>query len=280
MNMKKLFLIMASVIMITGVTFSVQADPAQDLRTFQDYFKKKFPKVQFDDFGNGIYALNKQLREEWEVTMEFPPYELTLEDGKQLFNKPFKNGKTYASCFKNGGKNIAQNYPYFDIKKGMVKTIELEINECRKRNGEKELKYKKGPIVAISAYIHSMAKGKRTNAKVPNHPAALAAYNKGKEFFYARRGQLNFSCAHCHGATSGMMIGGNVLSPALGQTSHFPAYRSKWTAVGTIHRRYTGCNKQVRAKPFKGQSEEYRNLQYFHTYMSNGIPLNAPGTRG
>ena len=76
-----------------------------------------------------------------------------------------------------------------------------------------------------------------------------------------------------------MMIGGNILSTALGQTTHFPAYRAKWGAVGTIHRRYTGCNKQVRAKPFKGQSEEYRNLQYFHTYMSNGIPLNAPGTR-
>ena len=277
--MKKLLLIVTSIVMVTGVAFSVQADPTQDLRTFQNYYKKKFPNVKFDDFGNGIYALNKRLRDEWEITMEFPPFGLTLEDGERLFNKPFKNGKTYASCFKNGGRNIAQNYPYFDVKRGMVKTIELEINECRKRNGEKKLKYKKGPIVAISAYIHSMAKGKRTNVKVPNNPAALAAYNKGKEFFYARRGQLNFSCAHCHGATSGMMVGGNVLSPALGQTSHFPAYRSKWGAVGTIHRRYTGCNKQVRAKPFKGQSKEYRNLQYFHTYMSNGIPLNAPGTR-
>jgi len=277
--MKKLLLIMTSIVMVTGFAFNVQADPAQDLRAFQDFYKKKFPDVQFDDFGNGIYALNKPLRDEWEITMEFPPYELTLDEGKRLFNKPFKNGKTYASCFKNGGKNIAQNYPYFDIKKGMVKTIELEINECRERNGEKPLKYKKGPIVAVSAYIHSMAQGKRTNVQVPNNPAALAAYNKGKEFFYARRGQLNFACIHCHGANAGMKVGGNILSPALGQTTHFPAYRAKWGAVGTIQRRYTGCNKQVRAKPFKAQGEEYRNLQYFHTYMSNGVPLNAPGTR-
>jgi sulfur-oxidizing protein SoxA len=40
-----------------------------------------------------------------------------------------------------------------------------------------------------------------------------------------------------------------------------------------------GCNKQVRFKPYKPQSEEYRNLEYFHTYMSNGLELNGPGAR-
>jgi len=277
--MKRLLLIIMTIAMTAGMVFPIHADPAHDVKVFQDFFKKKFPDVKFDDFGNGVYALDKQLRSEWEITMEFPPFELQLEEGKKLFKTPFKNGKTYASCFKNGGKNIAQNYPYFDVKAGKVKTIELEINECRESNGEKPLEYSKGQIASISAYIHSMANGKRINVQIPDHPAALAAYEKGKQFYYARRGQLNFSCAHCHTSTAGMMIGGNILSTALGQTSHFPAYRSKWGELGTLHRRYNGCNKQVRAKPFKSQSEEYRNLQYFHTYMSNGIPLNAPGTR-
>jgi sulfur-oxidizing protein SoxA len=49
--------------------------------------------------------------------------------------------------------------------------------------------------------------------------------------------------------------------------------------IGTLHRRFTGCNKQVRAKPFKAQGEEYRNLEYFLTYMSNGLTLNGPGAR-
>jgi len=47
-----------------------------------------------------------------------------------------------------------------------------------------------------------------------------------------------------------------------------------------MHRRYGGCNKQVRAKPLKAQSTTYRNLQYFHTYMSNGMKLNGPSVRG
>jgi hypothetical protein len=45
------------------------------------------------------------------------------------------------------------------------------------------------------------------------------------------------------------------------------------------HRRFVGCNKQVRAKAFKPQGDEYRNLEYFLTYMSNGIPWNGPGAR-
>ena len=49
--------------------------------------------------------------------------------------------------------------------------------------------------------------------------------------------------------------------------------------MGTTHRRYGGCNAQVRAKAYPAQSEEYRALEYFHTYMSNGLVLNGPGAR-
>ena len=96
---------------------------------------------------------------------------------------------------------------------------------------------------------------------------------------YAKRGQLNFACADCHVYSPGMNLRTDILSPALGQVTHFPVYRSKWGEMGTMHRRYAGCNKQVRAKPFKAQGEEYRNLEYFHTYMSNGLPVNGPGAR-
>ena len=49
--------------------------------------------------------------------------------------------------------------------------------------------------------------------------------------------------------------------------------------MGTLHRRFDGCNKQVRAKPLASQGEEYRNLEYFLTYMSNGMEVNGPGAR-
>jgi len=264
-----------------------QASPASDLKEFRAYFFKKFPGVSLQEFSNGVYAIDKDRRQEWEAMEEFPPYEPALDIGKELFEKPFKNGKTYASCFKNGGIGIRQNYPYFNKRTGKIKTLAAEVNQCRVKNGEKKLKWKKGKLAAIIAYMSYTSRGKKYNVIIPNDSRALAIYNRGKTIFYAKRGQLNFSCADCHVYTSGMMARSNLLSPALGQVSHFPVYRKKWEfsgkgalgGLGTIQRRYGGCNKQVRAKPFKAQSNEYTALEYFHTYMSNGIKINAPGVR-
>ena len=277
--MKKIISCAVLALCVTGLPMIAQATPEEDLKAFRNYFQKRFADVPMDDYINGTYALDAAMREQWESIEEFPPYELNIERGEALFNTPFKNGKTYADCFKNGGKAIKQNYPYFDTATGKVKTLEGEINECRVANGEEPLPYKKGKIADISAYMAYSSRGNKINVVVPDDPKALAAYNRGKHHFYAKRGQLNMSCADCHVYNAGNKIRADLLSPGLGQVSHFPVYRSKWGGLGTIQRRYEGCNKQVRAKPFKVQSAEYNALEYFHTYMSNGLEMNGPGAR-
>ncbi|HHB13211.1 MAG TPA: sulfur oxidation c-type cytochrome SoxA [Chromatiales bacterium] len=276
----KLSAIAAALMVSLSMAFpaAVMASPEDDLKAFREYFKKRFPNVPFEDFVNGVYALDPAAREQWEAIEEFPPYEINIEKGKDLFHKPFKNGKTMASCFPDYKQGIKQNYPYFDTKSGKVKTLELEINECREKNGEKPFPWGKGPIADVSAYLAYLSRGKKIDVKVPNK-AAEAEYEKGKHFFYAKRGQLNLACADCHVYYAGYHIRADLLSPALGQVTHFPVYRSKWGGLGTLHRRYSGCNKQVRAKPFPMQGPEYRALEYFHTYMSNGLPINGPGAR-
>jgi len=277
--MKKIMTCAALALSITALPMLAQATPEDDLKAFRAYFHKRFANVPKDDFINGVYSIDKASREQWESIEEFPPYEINIEKGETLFNKPFKNGKTYADCFKNGGKAIKQNYPYFDTATGKVKTLEGEINECRVANGEEPLPYKKGKIADISAYMAYTSRGNKISVQIPDDPKALAAYERGKKHFYAKRGQLNMACADCHVYYAGNRIRADILSPALGQVSHFPVYRSKWGGLGTIHRRYGGCNKQVRAKPFKAQSDEYKALEYFHTYMSNGLEMNGPGVR-
>jgi len=266
--------LLATASLITHAT-----SPEEHLQAIREFHEKRYPKVEFQDFGNGAYALNEENRAQWLEIEEFPPYEMDIEHGEALFNTPFKNGKTYGECFENGGIGIKQNYPYFDLETGQVKTLELEINECREQNGEQPLRWKKGDIAAISAYMTSTSQGKPINVVVPDDPRAIAAYEAGKKFYHTKRGQLNFACADCHFYSGGMLLRTETLSPALGQTSHFPVYRSKWGELGTLHRRYGGCNSQVRAKPFKPQSEEYRNLEYYHTFMSNGIEINGPASR-
>lgn len=262
-----------------SIPLAASASPEEDLEKFRAYFNKKFPAVETSDYINGAYALDSVARANWEAIEEFPPYEIALEEGEKLFNEPFKNGKGYADCFPDWEKGIKQNYPYFDAKSGQVRTLEQDINQCRTDNGEEALGWKKGKIASISAFLAYKSRGQKINVVIPDDPRAKEAYEKGKQFFYAKRGQLNFSCADCHIYGGGSQLRSEILSPALGHTSHFPVYRAAWGELGTMHRRYGGCNEQVRAKAFDAQSEEYRNLEYFHTYMSNGLELNGPGTR-
>jgi sulfur-oxidizing protein SoxA len=268
-----------SVMLIAATPFAAQATPDDDLKAFRSYFTKKFPEVPMNDFVNGVYSIDAAAREQWEAFEEFPSYEISVDNGEGKFETKFANGKGYADCFPNYKKGIKQNYPYFDTDSGKVITMESAINKCRTDNGEKALKLKKGEITEIGAYLTSLSRGHKTNVKVPNDAKAIAAYNRGKKHFYAKRGQLNMSCADCHYYYSGSKIRADILSPALGHTTGFPVYRNKWAGMGTLHRRYGGCNKQVRARPFKAQSDEYSALEYFHTYMSNGLEINGPSQR-
>jgi len=253
--------------------------PAEDLKIYREYFMNNFPGVPLNEFGNGVYAIHKVSRDSWEAIEEFPPYEPMIDEGRAMWGTPFANGKSYMDCFK-GGPAQRKSYPHWDKTRGMVVTLPLAINECRTSNGEEPLKYKKGKIASLLAYMSYESRGQTIDVKVPSDdPKALAAYNKGKQLYFARRGQLNFSCAHCHMASAALSIRADILSPALGHASGWPVYRSKWGELGTLHRRFVGCNKQVRAKPFEAQGEEYRDLEYFLTHMSNGIEYNGPSSR-
>jgi sulfur-oxidizing protein SoxA len=271
------------IVLCAALTVPVHAadkvDPAAEQKAFQAYFRQAFPDVPPDDFVNGPYSMDKGMRKQWEDIMQFPPYDFALDEGKKLFETPFKNGKTYADCFPNKGIGIRQDYPYFDTKSGEVVTLSMVVNRCREANGEKPLNWEKGPMASIMAYMADTSRGKRFNIKIPSDPRALAAYEDGERYFYSRKGQLNFSCASCHVQSAGKRLRGDVLAPALGILASFPIYRSDWGSMGTIERRFTSCDSQTRAEPLKPDNKIYRDLEYFLSYMSNGSPIAGPGTR-
>lgn len=254
-------------------------DPAAEAKAFRAYFTERFPKVPLDDFVNGPYSMDAGLRNQWKAIEEFPPYEFAVDKGKDMFATPFANGKTYGDCFPDKGIGIRQNYPYFDSKSGQVVTLELALNQCREANGEKPLDYTKDDMASLTAYMAFTSRGKRFDIKIPDDPRALAAYQKGEEYFYTRRGQLNFSCASCHVQAAGNHIRTEVLAPALGIVAAMPIYRSEWGSMGTTSRRFVTCNSQVRAVPLQPQDELYRDVEYFLSYMSNGLPISGPGAR-
>jgi sulfur-oxidizing protein SoxA len=264
---------------ITQPVASELIDPAADAKAFRNYFITKFPNLKLDDFVNGPYSLNEDMRAQWQEIEQFPPYEFALERGKELFAKPFGNGKTYADCFPNQGVGIRQNYPYFDLKEGKVVTLELALNRCRESNGEVPVSYLGDDMAALTAYMAFTSRGKPLDIKVPDDPRALKAYQNGKRYFYSRRGQLNFSCATCHVQNPGEHLRAEILAPALGILNAMPIYRSEWGSMGTISRRFATCDSQVRSVPLEAQSEDYRDLEYYLSYLSNGLPISGPGAR-
>lgn len=252
--------------------------PQKDYAELLQMYKSRFPTVNPKQYRYGAYALNKGFMEQYKDAMEMNPGDEATDQGKQLWGKAFANGHNYASCFPNGGKGVATGYPKYDDKLKTVVTLPMAINMCRETNGEKPLPYGKSDMVALETYLKSLSNGMPIHVVVKG-PAALAKYEAGKNYYFTRRGQLNFSCASCHVQNAGKYIRSDLLSMTLGQAAHFPTYRSSNGKVIDIQARYRGCNKQVRAVPEPFESEDYRNLEYFHTYMSNGYPIEVPGYR-
>ena len=278
--MRKAVSVLIPIIATLLVQQSAVAGPEEDRLAFVAFFEARFPDIPLAEYANGIYAIDSDAREQWLDIEEFPPYEFALEDGQASWEEVFPDGKSYASCFQVPTENIRPHYPRFDGDSGQVVTLEMAINDCRSAHALAALAYDDAKIIALTAFLAFEARGEKLDIRIPDDdPRALAAYESGKQFYYTKRGQLNFACADCHGISAGLYIRADRLSPALGHPTHFPVYRSKLGKVISLQQRFSGCVRDVRARQFPLQSIEFNNLEYFLTFMSNGFEVNGPGAR-
>lgn len=259
---------------LMGGAMSAMATPEQDRQDFIKHYTKNYPNVKVEDYVYGALAFDADSKAQYDAIMEFPPYEGELEKARKAFNTPFRNGKKYADCFPNGGKNIAGSYPYFDDKAGKVVTLSDAINACRVANGEEAFKVGDMKNMGMAnVALRELSDGMLMNVKVEG-AAANAAYEAGKKSFFSRKGQLNFACATCHVQNAGVKLRSETLSMAVGHAVHWPVFRGG-DNLNTLQNRYQGCYTQVRAVPPAQGSADMNNLEYFHSYLSNGLPLKA-----
>ena len=271
----------ATMIIATPAVAMTEADVMADIKSFQGYFKKKFPGVALADYADGVNALPaySERRANWELLMEFPPFDPEMEKARKEWSKPFANGKGFGDC----DLAAANTYPVYDADTDDLRTLVGDINGCLKANGEKPIKnVKRSKMARLVAAYREQFNGQAMAVDV-SHPGARRWYEEGRQFYWAKRGQLNFSCANCHVQNAGMKVRGDVLSAGLGHGVGFPVFRTKWSVSGkpwgTVHRRYGGCNKQVRANPFKAQGREYKALELYEAVMNTGVPLKVPSQR-
>ena len=232
--------------------------------------QQQLPGIAAADYALGAAAFDTDLRSAREVPAE--NMAAVLESGKALWNRKFRNGRTLAGCFPNGGRRVAAAYPQYDPRLKRVVTLEMAINQCLKTHNEPLLDHGDAPTMgAVTAYVRSLSNGQKLAVRVP--AAAEDRFEEGRRLYFTRMGQRNYACASCHVQSAGKRFGDTPLSPALGQATHWPVIRE--SSAITLQSRIRECLELMGVAPFPAGSEELNAIEYFLSYLSNGMVLKA-----
>ena len=215
--------------------------------------------MQADDFDNPGMIFVEQARDSWGEV-----------EGSE--------GKPCASCH-NEPESLAgvrAVYPKYNEEAGEVRTLEMQVNDCRvNQMGAEELKYTSVPMQSMVALISSVSRGMPVNVAIDG--PAQETWEKGKEIYYTRFGQLELACANCHEDNYGNMIRADHLSQ--GQINGFPVYRLKNTKLNAAHDRFKGCIRDTRAETFAPGSPEFVALELYVASRGNGLSVEGPSVR-
>ena len=212
-----------------------------------------------------------------------------IEEGQALFNKPGKNGKSCASCHtsKNNEapslENLASRYPKYSHELDKIMLIETQNNHCRQKHMHSH-HYKLGSRDSntLSAYVKYLSRN--TPITVTPNVHTENALLRGKQSFYKKTGQLNFSCANCHVDAANKWLRGQSLSSIQpkGEARHtattWPKHFIALHDLGLIsmQQRIRHCQIVTQTYPQKLGSDEYVDMELYITRLANGLPMQAP----
>lgn len=186
--------------------------------------------------------------------------------------------KSCASCHE-GSESLAgvrAVYPKWNAEVGEMRTLAMQVNNCRtEQMGAEAYKYDGAQMTAMEALISVQSRGMPVNVAIDG-PAA-EYYEKGKEIYYTRYGQLELSCANCHEQNYGNYIRADHLSQ--GQINGFPTYRLKNAGLVQTHNRFRGCIRDTRAETFAVGSPEFIALEVYVASRGNGLSVEGPSVR-
>lgn len=186
--------------------------------------------------------------------------------------------KSCASCHEGPElmEGVRAVYPKWNEEAGEVRTLAMQINDCRtERMGAEAYKYDGSQMTAMEALISVQSRGMPVNVAIDG-PAA-ETWEQGKEIYYTRFGQLELSCANCHEQNYGNYIRADHLSQ--GQINGFPTYRLKQAKLIQQHNRFKGCIRDTRAETFSPGSPEFVALELYVASRGNGLSVEAPAVR-
>ena len=211
------------------------------------------------------------------------PAMLWVTRGEKLWNEPAGAGnKSCASCHQDARtsmKGVSARYPMvakLDPGAARLTNIEGRINQCRTQNQQAAaLRYESDELLGLTAYVGNQSHGMPMAVAIDTQNRRN--FERGKDMFYTRIGQMNLACMHCHERSWGRKLLAETISQAHGNP--YPAYRLEWQTVGSLHRRLRACFFGVRAELPAAGSQELLDLELFLAWRSQGLKVETPGVR-
>jgi L-cysteine S-thiosulfotransferase len=208
----------------------------------------------FDDMSPALQALQQDDTRN--------PGMLWVQEGQALWSQRAANGQSCAACHANGLPGVAALYPAFDAALGKPLTLASRIDRCRVQHlGQSAQGADGAQVLPLSAWLARQSRGARVVSTAD--PRMTAWTERGARLWQQRLGQLNLSCAQCHDARAGQLLGGATIPQ--GHATGYPIYRLEWQTLGSLERRLHGCVVGVRAQPFAPAADEWLALEaYIH----------------
>ncbi len=234
----------------------------------------------FDELISGWHYRTEETRD-LEADSFQNPGMLYVERGEEIWNTvDGAAGKSCASCHEDSEeflKGLGANYPKWNEDAGKPFNIELQINQCREQNMQAEpYKFDAADQKALTTYIKHQSLGMPMKVDL-SEGEMQTWWDKGKELYYTRTGQLNLSCATCHENYNGNYIRADHLSQ--GNVNGFPTYRLKQADLVSLHNRFRGCIRDTRAAFPAAFSDELMALEVYVTWRGSGLGIETPAVR-
>jgi len=234
----------------------------------------------FDEVISGWHYRTDETRALEADTFENPGM-LGVEEGAAMWEKvEGTEGKSCATCHGDAAESMAgvgAKFPKWDGDSGKPINVELQINKCRtEQMGAEALPFDKGGQKQLTAFIKHQSLGTPVALDLAEGDMQTW-WDRGKEVYYTRTGQLNLSCASCHEENNGNHIRADHLSQ--GMINGFPTYRLKQGNLISVHNRFRGCIRDTRAEFPAAFSDELMALEVYVTWRGTGLSVETPGVR-
>lgn len=207
------------------------------------------------------------------------PAMLGVESAVLDYKKTFgTGGESCTTCHNNPEslRGIRAIYPKWDEERELIQTVEMQINECiTERMNAEAWGYNSEQMTNMSALMSFVSRGEIVNVAIDG--PVSETWEWGKELYYTRFGQLEMACSNCHEDNQDNLFRADHLSQ--GHINGFPTYRLKNAKLNSVHSRFRGCIRDVRAETFSIGSPEFIALELYLSSRGNGLSVEGPAVR-